>query len=406
VLIATWSKVSGPGNVTFTNPNLASTTATFSAAGTYILRLTANDSQSSSFSDAMVTVNSGAVTAITQVSPNSGQQGQGGPLTVVGQNTHFVQGTTQLDMGPGITVNSVTVSCPTCLTAQVTVADNAPIGPHDVTVTTGTEIAKLAGGFIVQPGTPIITSFGPTSILQGQQNMALTVTAKFTHFAQGITQVSLGSGVTINSVTVSSPTDLTAQISADPTASVGPRTLTVTTGTEVVFVINAFTVKVGTSVLLSLTPNAGAPGQQNLPITMSGQLTNWVQGTSSANFGTGITVQSLTVSSATSATAVVSIDPAATLGSRTVTVTTGAEVDSLLNGFTVNGPFISTVDPGGSSQGATNLPVQITGTNTHFVQGTSVASFGAGITVLSTTVDSARPFPLADYSWRRMCNCA
>ena len=34
----TWSKVSGPGTVTFANANAVDTTATFSAAGTYILR--------------------------------------------------------------------------------------------------------------------------------------------------------------------------------------------------------------------------------------------------------------------------------------------------------------------------------------------------------------------------------
>jgi hypothetical protein len=41
---AAWSKVSGPGTVTFANPASASTTATFSTAGTYVLQLTASDS--------------------------------------------------------------------------------------------------------------------------------------------------------------------------------------------------------------------------------------------------------------------------------------------------------------------------------------------------------------------------
>jgi beta-glucanase (GH16 family)/regulation of enolase protein 1 (concanavalin A-like superfamily) len=36
-----WSKVSGPGSVTFADPSLATTTAAFSATGSYILRLTA-----------------------------------------------------------------------------------------------------------------------------------------------------------------------------------------------------------------------------------------------------------------------------------------------------------------------------------------------------------------------------
>jgi len=39
----TWSKVSGPGNVTFDNPAAAVTSAMFSATGAYVLKLTATD---------------------------------------------------------------------------------------------------------------------------------------------------------------------------------------------------------------------------------------------------------------------------------------------------------------------------------------------------------------------------
>jgi chitodextrinase len=43
-LTVAWSKVSGPGTVTFGSPSSAITTAAFSAAGTYVVRLTASDS--------------------------------------------------------------------------------------------------------------------------------------------------------------------------------------------------------------------------------------------------------------------------------------------------------------------------------------------------------------------------
>ncbi|HEV2705796.1 MAG TPA: Ig-like domain-containing protein, partial [Pyrinomonadaceae bacterium] len=52
-----WTKVSGPGAVTFANPGAAATTATFAVAGVYLLRLTASDSQLSASDDVMVTVN-------------------------------------------------------------------------------------------------------------------------------------------------------------------------------------------------------------------------------------------------------------------------------------------------------------------------------------------------------------
>ena len=44
-LIITWSQVNGPGTVIFADAGAVDTTATFSTAGTYLLRLTANDGE-------------------------------------------------------------------------------------------------------------------------------------------------------------------------------------------------------------------------------------------------------------------------------------------------------------------------------------------------------------------------
>jgi len=53
-----WTKISGPGNVTFGNAAQVSTDATFSVIGTYTLRLTASDTALSSTDDVVVTVSS------------------------------------------------------------------------------------------------------------------------------------------------------------------------------------------------------------------------------------------------------------------------------------------------------------------------------------------------------------
>ena len=55
-LNVSWSKVSGSGNVSFTSPNSASTGASFSQPGTYVLRLTATDSDKTTFDEISVTV--------------------------------------------------------------------------------------------------------------------------------------------------------------------------------------------------------------------------------------------------------------------------------------------------------------------------------------------------------------
>jgi len=55
-VIVTWSKQSGPGEVVFGDAHAADTTASFSQAGTYVLRLSATDSQWTSEDDVTITV--------------------------------------------------------------------------------------------------------------------------------------------------------------------------------------------------------------------------------------------------------------------------------------------------------------------------------------------------------------
>src|SRR5258708_26346694 len=102
-----------------------------------------------------------------------------------------------------------------------------------------------------------------------------------------------------------------------------------------------------TPVLMTLNPNTGQQGQQNESVNLTGVSTHWVQGATTASFGAGITVAMLTVNSATTATAILNIDPAAAAGPRNVTVTTNAEVVTSTNGFIVTTatPIPTTVNP-------------------------------------------------------------
>jgi hypothetical protein len=61
-LSRTWTRVSGPGTVSFANASSASTTATFTVAGSYTLRLSASDGDLSSADDVLVTISSGTAT--------------------------------------------------------------------------------------------------------------------------------------------------------------------------------------------------------------------------------------------------------------------------------------------------------------------------------------------------------
>jgi hypothetical protein len=55
-LIMSWSKVSGPGTVIFSNASSPATSATFNTAGTYVLRLSGNDTAFARSADVTITV--------------------------------------------------------------------------------------------------------------------------------------------------------------------------------------------------------------------------------------------------------------------------------------------------------------------------------------------------------------
>jgi len=56
-LTISWTKVSGPGTVSFGTPNAAVTTAAFGLAGAYVLRLSASDGELTSSDDVIINVN-------------------------------------------------------------------------------------------------------------------------------------------------------------------------------------------------------------------------------------------------------------------------------------------------------------------------------------------------------------
>ena len=63
-LTSMWSQVSGPGTATFTVPTSPMTDVTFSAPGTYVLRLTASDTELQGTDDVTVTVNAGGTAVL------------------------------------------------------------------------------------------------------------------------------------------------------------------------------------------------------------------------------------------------------------------------------------------------------------------------------------------------------
>jgi hypothetical protein len=126
--------------------------------------------------------------------------------------------------------------------------------------------------------------------------------------------------------------------------------------------------------LTSINPYSGNAGQI-LTVVLNGLSTNFIPAQTLASFGPGISVASapegqpgvLTVTSPTSATAQLTIDPLAAPGTRTISVTVGAQTLSLNNAFTVlaapapMGPLtITSTSPANNASGVSlTLTIQI-----------------------------------------------
>jgi hypothetical protein len=80
---------------------------------------------------------------------------------------------------------------------------------------------------LLPPNTPAILSISPATASPGQ-TISVTITGQNTNFQAAGLQVTAGDGITVNSINATSPTSLTARFAVAGTASLGPRSISVT----------------------------------------------------------------------------------------------------------------------------------------------------------------------------------
>ncbi len=210
-------------------------------------------------------------------------------------------------------------------------------------------------------GTSFSAMLSPSSAHQGA-NETIAITGSNTNFSSSTT-VNFGSGITTGTVTVNGPTSASVPIAISDSAATGARTVTITTGTQVV---NAtFTVIAGVPQITLINPNTIQPTQTE-SVSVTGAFTNWTSGTTKANFGPNISVGGapagtfgpVTVTGTTSLTASLTTSGAPN-GYRTVQVQTGSQTLTVNNGIfietcTTNAPSILQFSP---VNGSTNVPL-------------------------------------------------
>lgn len=195
-------------------------------------------------------------------------------------------------------MKNLTITSPTTATATISVSPTAPVGGNSVVMITGSEIESGAGFTvtpsaaqilsILPPGCSVINSVLtcngvslPSGSLPWQvmqlQTSTLNIVGQDTHWLQGETSVSFGSGVAVDSLTVTSPTTATVQITVLSGSPVGYATLTTYTDGETVTLPQAIDIEQGFPTLLATTPS-GAQQGNTLNLQILGRFTHWQQG--------------------------------------------------------------------------------------------------------------------------------
>ena len=312
--------------------------------GIFVVHDEVNFGQTTEYEAALFNIMMSTIgSAVLSSNPDKLPQSATLALNLNGRNTNWRNNSSVSFSGTGISVLSLTANSATSLTALVQLDPAAPLGFYSVTVQTplGSATETASGSNVVEV-TPAITvptllSVEPSEASQGSL-ATVTVRGLNTAWNAGST-LSLGPGVTVQALSVISPTLMQASLAVAPDAAIAFRTAEVVTpgaGTQsksrALFINNGVaTVPQVTNVI----PAEGTTGQI-LDVAITGRDTNFQNGVTTASFGDGIEVLALAVIDAHSATVRIRIASNAAPGFRSVSLTTGSETAVLLNGFFVN----------------------------------------------------------------------
>ncbi len=254
---------------------------------------------------------------VTALSPTSGLEAGGTPVTITGTN---FTGATAVDFGTTAATNLTVVS-----TTSITADSPAGSGTVDVTVTSpgGTSATSPADQFTyTAAAAPVVTCVSPNT---GPTAGGTFVTITDTSFT-GATAVDFATTPATN-VTVVNDTTITAD---SPAGSIGTVDVTVTTpvGTSATSTADQFTYAVAAAPTVTSLSPTGGPTTGGTLVTITGTS---LTGTTAVDFGT-TPATNVTVVSATSITA----DSPAGTGTVDVTVTTpfGTSATSSADRFT------------------------------------------------------------------------
>jgi hypothetical protein len=289
---------------------------------------------------------------LSTVAPSIGMEGTTINVAISGQNSNFQQGTTTVWFNQGsstIYASNVNVNNNTDLVAQVGIPYGTPLGLYQTNVQDPVDnTISLANSFTVvaNPNSPTIVNVNPSSTMEGTA-LTVAISGQNTNFQQGTTTVWFNQGsstIYASNVNVNSLTSLDAFFNIPFGTPLGLYGTNVQDPVDnTVTLANSFTITTDPNApeLLSVSPNNGNLNT-TITVTISGQNTNFLQGTGTLVFVQGsstLVTSNLLFNSNTDLGATLSIPANAYPGYYDVYFTNAIDGTMLLiSGFYVNPP--------------------------------------------------------------------
>lgn len=282
----------------------------------------------------------GANTLLLSVSPDHGDRGHPGlDISLVGQNTHFDEPDVGVTFsGSSVMASAGAASDPTHLTATMVIGDSAAEDVRDVTVKVGCanqpcEIVSLSKAFtITDPST--LDSAQPSHIEAGQ-TLQVDFTSSDGQFEQDITRLVFDSaeGIQVQDISVTDANHLTATLLISDDAKGDPRDVKAVTNTEVA--IGDQLIDIENPSIDSVSPSSSFQGLTGVDLTITGTDIPFDADTSIEFSKDGITVRSVAFDPEKPKQLVATIDisPTASIGHRTLTISTTAGITASAEGI-------------------------------------------------------------------------
>lgn len=167
-----------------------------------------------------------SVPELRALHPSRGWQGDRLRIEISGEYVLLADDRTTVDLGPGIEIDSLTVTDATRLVVEATIAPDAATGSRDLTVRSGEIVARAPASFSVSDGAsrPRLLELRPAELVLGEQD---TFRLQLSAPPESLPSIDLGEGVIIESIQPVDPTGTVLELSlvAAPDAEPGTREL-------------------------------------------------------------------------------------------------------------------------------------------------------------------------------------